>query len=348
MASNRVLHNLAQAQLRADDPRRPLDWRFQRAVALSAVHARQRKFRKTDDKLTTKYAEMLYCLETDETFEDIEKVRKRFPDLLAAHIAYATLNATELALVDGLLLGRATDEALISQHSGLTPVQQSVYRSMFLDIADRREMSLFIAMQLMEPARLRGVATVQSAADTVHPEKPVTVSRASSHGSMPLSFLNTIRVIGFYSSPVVLELIYSGLLMGTVPTGRDSAIRFMTQSQLMTVRRKGLIASQIIDFENDKSLVKLMELSFNLAQVDREEGQIDIIQNIEAMFKIVRPRVGSQQKVLSVEDRLPIEASTGKFEWREHELVAGNLNGKVPDEVLQLEQAEQEQRFNKL
>jgi hypothetical protein len=186
----------------------------------------------------------------------------------------------------------------------------------------------------MEPSRLRGVA-VSAEAAAEHPEKPANagVKEDVLKGSLPRNFINTIRVIGFYSSPVVLELIYSGFLMGTPPTGRDSATRFITQAQLMAVRRKGLIASHVVTFKDDKALAKLVELSFDLAQMEREEGQIDIIQNIEAMFKSVRQRVGVAEELLPEDAMLPQDVYAGQLEWTDAEMVEANKTGGVPQHL---------------
>ena len=91
--------SLEDALLRADEPRRPLDWRFRRARALSCEHGRTRRVRTTDDKVIRDYADMLYRLCEQESFIEMEKIRKKYPDLFRVHLAYATLNATELAVM---------------------------------------------------------------------------------------------------------------------------------------------------------------------------------------------------------------------------------------------------------
>jgi hypothetical protein len=328
-------------QLRADDPRRPLDWRFQRAASLSSDASRNRRPRKTDDKLITQYAELLYCLETlTDDFADMEKLRKRFTDLLAVHIAYATLNATELALVDGLLLSYSVDPDLIRRHSGLSAVQQQLYRDLFLDITDRRDMSTFIAMQLLEPSRLRGVISIDQGEGS-HPQLPVREVTDDCPGSLPRSFLNTLRVIGFYSSPVVLELLYTGFTSGSPPLGKESALRFITQTQLMGVRRQGILAASHVNstgFKDAAILRQLIDLSFDLAQAERGEGQLEIIEHIETLFKTVRQRVGFPDKVLPADAKLPDAVYSGQFELTDDELVDARINGVVPDSVKQMEQ----------
>jgi hypothetical protein len=330
MAKSNILANLEEAQLRADEPRRPLDWRYKRATVLSRESpiSRKRKIRPTDDDIISQYADLLWRLDVQSSFQELEKIRKRHPDLLRVHLAYATLNETELAISDGLLLSRSTDPVLIARQSGMNDAQQKLYRQMFLDIDDRRDMSMFISMQLLEPARLRG--TLQNGETSTHPEEGAVVPKTRV-GTLPPGVLGTIRVIGFYSSPVVLEVIYTGLLMGAIPEGRDSAIRFLTQAQLMDFRRKGLLASRYMGFEQ-RTIMDLLKFSFDLAETEREEGQIDIIQNIETMFTDIRQRIGTPDKILDV-DKLPPEMFSSPVEATESELVNAHITGNIPANI---------------
>ncbi len=186
--------------LRKDAARRPLDWRYQRAIALSRLIARKRYPRSGDDALVSQYADLLHRLNFHSTFEDFARIRKRHPDLIEVHVAYATLNKTELALLDGVLLSQSPDPTFITNQTGLTDRQQQLYRRMFLDVEDRRKMSLFIATQLMEPSRLRGTALGSRTSST--PESPDKQAPVRDDGTLPLRAQCTLRVIGFYSSPI--------------------------------------------------------------------------------------------------------------------------------------------------
>jgi hypothetical protein len=325
-------------QLRADAPRRPLDWRFQRAIALGRHAARKRCPEPGDDALVLRYADLLYRLGEHTTVREFAGIRKRHPDLAEVHLAYATMNKTELALFDGLLLSRSADPNLIREQSGLTARQQSLYRSMFLDIEGRRKMSIFIATQLMEPARLRNTALEcdpnQNAGSSdqamFHPE----------NGSLPLRAQCTLRVIGFYSSPVVLELVYSGFLSGTIPAGRDSAVRFLTQTTLTNICRFGVIASGEVPFMKG-GMIEVYKLASALAMTEKEDGQIDIIQNVEALFTQFRPRIGGASKILEME-RLPREVFQGEYELTESEMVEAMQTGTLPDTIAELTETKDE------
>ena len=319
-------------QLHADAPRRPLDWRFQRAVELGRFPSRKRYPEPGDDPLVLRYADMLYRLTEHTTFRDFARIRKQYPDLTEVHLAYATTNKTELALLDGLLLSQSTDPNLIRNQSGLTDRQQQLYRRMFLDIEGRRKMSLFIATQLMEPARLRNTALEYDP----HRTKDLS-DKAMSHpdnGSLSLRAQCALRVIGFYSSPVVLELVYAGFLSGTVPAGRDSAARFLTQATLTNICRFGVLASGEVPFLKG-GMFEVYQLASQLAMDEKADGQIDIIQNVEALFTQFRPRIGIANHILESE-RLPPEVFDGEYELTEGEMVEAMRIGSLPDSILEL------------
>jgi hypothetical protein len=305
--------------LRPDAPRRPLDWRYRRALELATLPPRSRKGRSTDDDLILRYADMLHRLSDYSSFEDFEKIRKKHPDLLEVHVAYATLNRTELAILDALLLCRSADTALVTGQSGLTAEQQRAYRSVFLDVEDRRHMSLFIATQLMEPARLRGTGQ-----DTLEarraPETPDRPRSWNGQGTLSCRTQCVLRVIGFYSGPVVLELLYTGFLSGTVPVGRDDSLQFLSQAHLTNIRRFGYFSSGEMPFQED-GLTEVFKLATSLAREEREESQADIILHVDEAFKQFRPRIGSPVKILG-EEKLPEGVFTGEYELRENDLVA--------------------------
>jgi len=326
--------------LRKDTPRRPLDWRFRRAVALSRIVPRKRSPRSGDDRLVMQYADLLHRLHEQVTYEDFDKIRKRHGDLCEVHLAYATLNKTELALLDALLLSRSPDPDLVTNQSGLTAAQQKLYRQMFLDVDGRRHMSLFIATQLMEPARLRNAALAHR--DSMEPESPDRVDSAREEGSLPVRAQCTLRVIGFYSSPVVLEVLYAGFLAGTIPGGRDSAMRFLAQSTLTNVRRYGVFASGAVPFERDGAR-DVYKLASQLAMEEKEEGQVDIIQSIEALFAQFRPRIGQASTILD-QEKLPLEVFEGEYELDEDEMVTAMRTGGLPPSVLEFQQAEEKRQ----
>jgi len=319
-------------QLRADAPRRPLDWRFQRAVALGRHPVRQRYPEPGDDPLILQYADMLYRLGEHATVREFARIRKRHPDLTEVHLAYATTNKTELALLDGLLLSQSADPNAIREQSGLTDRQQALYRSLFLDIEGRRKMSIFIATQLMEPARLRNTAL------ECDPNRNADMSDQAmfrpENGSLPLRAQCAIRVIGFYSSPIVLELVYAGFLSGTVVVGRDSAIRFLNQTTLTNICRFGVLASGEVPFLKG-GMLEVYKLASALAMTEKEDGQIDIIQNVEALFTQFRPRIGGASKILEME-RLPRGVFHGEYELTESEMVEAMQTGTLPDTIVEL------------
>jgi hypothetical protein len=327
-----VSRYLEEALLREDECRRPLDWRFQRAATLGAFSGRQRRPRRTDDKLICDYADMLYKISNSSDYPELDRIRRRHPDLFRVHLTYATLNATELALTDGMLLSQSVDPHLIENQTGMNESQQRQYRKMFLDIDGRRHMSTFIAMQLMEPARLR--STVQEASEIDDPESPVLSTRSDVKGTLSDRALRALRVIGFYSSPVVLEIMYSGLLAGTVPGGRDSAIRYMTQAYLTNVRRHGLMSSYLERYTPD-GIGRFMTMAYNLASEERESAHIEILENINSFLSQTRQRIGPASEVLKDND-LPPEVFSGRFELTDQELAEARQIGKLPQHIVEM------------
>jgi hypothetical protein len=299
-------NQFSQMLFSGDEPRRPLDWRFRRAGDLSKVALRKRNYRESDDDLVRRYSETLYQLGQYDSYAALEKVKKKDPDIFAVHLSYYTMNATELAILDAFLLGNNVDPNYVRQHTGLTRVQQELYKAVFLDIEDRRDMSLFIATQLMESDNLRGVsdnASLQGSFDSDFdelegPDLGKKTNRSS--GSFNERARRVLRVVGFYSSPIVVELLYSGFLQEEAPIGRDSAIRFMNQGYFMNLRRRGLMASYI-DCYNDNGLDRFIKLAYDLAKSEKEEGQADILQNIEALVKGFGHRIGVPGAVIQEE-----------------------------------------------
>ena len=330
--------HISDFQLRPDFPRRPLDWRFQRAIELGRLPPRKRFPRPSDDSLIMDYADLLYRLNDYTTFEDFTRIKKRHPDLAEVHLAYATMNKTELALLDGLLLSQAMDPIHVRDQSGLTEIQQKFYRRMFLDVEGRRKMSLFIASQLMEPSRLRNTAL--ECRDSSRPESLDRAEIQPENGTLPIRAQCTLRVIGFYSSPIVLELVYTGFLSGTVPAGRDSAMRFLTQTTLTNICRYGVIASGEAPFLKG-GMLEVYKLASALAMEEREDGQVDIIQNVEALFTQFRPRIGLASKILEVE-QLPREVFAGEYELTEEEMVEAMESGSLPSSIMKMKQNESE------
>jgi hypothetical protein len=324
--------HLEESLLREDECRRPLDWRFRRATALGAVSGRYRRPRCTDDKLICDYADLLYKISNSSDYPELERIRRRHPDLFRVHLTYATLNATELALTDGMLLSQSPDPRMIENQTGMNDVQQRQYRKMFLDIDGRRHMSVFIAMQLMEPSRLR--STSQEDVERDDPEAPVLSTRSDVRGTLSDRALKALRVIGFYSSPVVLEIMYSGLLAGTAPGGRDSAIRYMTQAYLANIRRHGLMATYLERYSQD-GIDRFMAMAYNLAVEERESSHVEILENISAFLSQTRQRIGRAEDILRDAD-LPAEVFTGKFELNEYELAEVRRTGKLPESIIEM------------
>ena len=283
--------NIEEALLRADEPRRPLDWRFRRAVALSQAAPRSRRFRTTDDKLVKDYSDMFYRLREYETYPELEKIRGKYPDLFRVHLAYATLNATELALADAMMLCRSVDPKMVTDQTGMNETQQKYYRDLFLDIADRRQMSSFIASQIMEPSRLRATAVESDIFSD--PEKAEVTDASIVRGSFSSRALCVLRLVGFYSSPVVVELLYSGMLADAMPEGRDAATKYITQAYLTNVRRKGMMSAYLQSY-CDVGIESFMKLAYSLAAEEQEDTQFALMQNLEqwaqtAMSRIVSP-----------------------------------------------------------
>jgi hypothetical protein len=323
--------NLEEALLRADEPRRPLDWRFRRASVLSryACKIRRPHRRLTDDQMVSDYADMLYRLNKHETYFDLEKIRRRHPDWFRVHLAYATLNATELALLDALLLCRSVDPAIVFQQTGMNEQQQQLYRQMFLDVMDRRQMTAFIASQIMEPSKLRPSCAERKEYEDI--ESPVEQNRAEVYGTFSEKALRVLRLVGFYSSPIVVELMYSGFVADAMPEGRDSAMKYMTQAYLTKVRCRGFMSSCLESY-SDSGIEHFMKLAYALALEEREEGQFDLMQNIEKWWARSHAKIADPSTMAGT-GSVPQAAFTGAYELSESELALAAQTGQLPEEL---------------
>jgi hypothetical protein len=271
------------------------------------------------------YARMLYQLygAGGRNYCDVDRVSHKFGEIFQAYLRYSTMGATELAVTEGLLLGSHTELQRVTMVSGLTREQQRIYRQLYLDTDGRADMSMVIVPLLLEPSqRAASPEDVFS-----NPEQPRIAQKQSSRGQS----INTLfRLVGYYAGPVVVEMLYSNLLRSSMlPEGRDSAQRWMNDAQLGAVRAKGYMASLLLDY-NAQYTDELMRMSVKLAFEEREEGQAEIITNVQALLSSWKPRIGNTQQVYA---SLPQDALTGEFELTHEEMVEAAQTGLVPQAV---------------
>jgi hypothetical protein len=260
--------------LRKDERRRPLDWRYKRALALSKFSAKRAVKYDSDDSLILAYADLLRRFSKHESHFDLQRIRKKHPNLFKVHMAYASSNTTELALLDALLLCKSSDGRQIEDQCGLSRMQQKLYKALFLDIEDRRDMSLFIASQLLESKKLRSSAketTLESVDDEYE---------SDTYGDKALRVL---RMVGFYSSPIVVELMYSGLLQGKNLAGPDSAMQYLNRTYLANIRRRSVLNSFTMS-DSSKNMEKFMDMSFRLASETNEDNNQELLQNVDGFM----------------------------------------------------------------
>jgi len=148
-------------------------------------------------------------------------------------------------------------------------------------------MSSFIATQIMEPSKLRSVAAEE--ADDL--EKAESVDTSTVRGTFSSRALRVLRLVGFYSSPVVVELLYSGMLVDTAPDGRMSAKKYITQAYLTNIRNRGMMATYLEDYTED-GIERFMKLAYALATEESEEEQFAITQNIDQWARNSMSRIG--------------------------------------------------------
>ena len=297
--------DLTEILLRADEPRRPLDWRFRRASALGKLPKRKRHVRVTDDRMIQDYADLLYRLREQESFSEMEKIRRRYPDLFRVHLAYATLNATELALTDALLLCRSVDPEIVRDQTGMNEVQQEGYRKMFLDVMDRRRMTSFIASQIMEPSKLRPSVGESALRDDLERAEPIDMTVV--RGTFSARALRVIRLVGFYSSPVVVELLYSGMLADDIPEGRSSATRYISRAYLTNVRCRGMMSTYLAEYTED-NIKQFMKMAYALSVEESEEAQSTLVQNIDQWARSAMSKIVSLDTIESQEQQVIINS----------------------------------------
>ena len=131
--------------------------------------------------------------------------------------------------------------------------------------------------------------------------------------------------MGFYSSPVVLELVYTGFLMGLIPEGRDSAVRFINQAELTACRSLGYLATREMAVLPE-GVMEIFKMAGRLAMEEREEGQTDIIESVEAFFNLARPRIGRASKILQGEASVALLENPYEFSDEEMMLARENVS----------------------
>ena len=99
-------------------------------------------------------------------------------------------------------------------------------------------------------------------------------------GTFSSRALRVLRLVGFYSSPAVVELLYSGMLADNIPEGRSSATKYISQTYLTNVRCRGMMSSYLKNY-TDGGIDRFMKLAYTLAVEESEEAQFAITSNME-------------------------------------------------------------------
>jgi hypothetical protein len=248
------------------------------------------------DPLIRDYVSLLLLLARDDgRYSTWKKLRTKFAGLFDVHAFIHSSNRTEIALLDAMLLGRHVDPDYVTQQTGLSELQQDVYQKLFIDLEDRRHMTVFIASQLLEPLKFRESLEQAGKIGVLDflPDDPTP-----RRGSLSLSRRVALRVLGFYAGPRIVEYLYTGLRADSKVLGEESVVRYVSQAIISAVRRTGLFQSFLPERQEAELALNFAKAAVQLAQDDSAGSQSDITRHVQAFYEAVRPRFGHVGDIL--------------------------------------------------
>jgi hypothetical protein len=145
---------LGLVDLGAASPRRPVDWRWQRAGRLLDLGLRWSRSR--DDEATRMAKQYQANLRRSRGEADRRRLARRMPDIGGAVAIHEGEPTARMAVEARLLAGEPIEA--VARRCGVTAVAVEVYGQLFFDVADRLTSTSYILFHAIGPATYRGFA----------------------------------------------------------------------------------------------------------------------------------------------------------------------------------------------
>lgn len=137
---------ISWSEYQRNNPMRSLDWRWSRSWAL-VRHSRY-FCRKRDDEVTGRAVRFLRQLLN--TPQDTASIKRKYPDLAAAHSIRTGPEDTRIELEARILARQSPEE--IAKSLSVSPSSVRTYVAIFFDVLDRLKARMFIQKQVIQPA----------------------------------------------------------------------------------------------------------------------------------------------------------------------------------------------------
>jgi len=230
-------------EFRESNPRRPVDWRWQRACYLVETNIAVSKHR--DDskiKLAKTFKTAVGSAHNENQFIAI---MDRWPDLYEAWNIYQSENDVELRYeLEARLLSRQTGKEIASKIA-VTPETTALYESLFFHITDRLDVPGYITNVVMGNAIHRGLA--QRHYDLLW------------------------KMFGYWGGPLVLDHLIYQFNKPIVPTTKEGVSTFWDDDVKQHLRLKSSLATRMAPI-NWQTSIEIVNLYMKLIEVERGAG----------------------------------------------------------------------------
>lgn len=244
-------------ELRAGNPRRPVDWRWQRIAQLAESEARISKTR--DDTWVTKGKKFLQALNDCYTDTAHVVLAENSPDMYEAWALFADTHDRDTRwAIEARLLARE-DYEVISRKIGYTPAQLEFYHQWFFDVHDRLACPDLITT--------------------------VVLGKSVQAGLNEREYDCLWKMYGYHGGGDVLDMLINRF---APKNSAEKIIAFFKDDYKASLAMKGDLALRTMPI-NWQTQVELANLYMRMEEMERNEGRgggdsEGIIANVKAFF----------------------------------------------------------------
>lgn len=291
----------------ADNPRRPVNWRYERARSIG--EGGQPLSRKYDDQWVHKAWRFRQAFEACDGEVDHAVLARKSPDIYWAHdIWYSSSpdagNPVKSELEARLLA--ADDYDNIALRLATKPSVIEAYERVFFNIEERRQNRGYIVHQVMGPSIYLGLQ-----------EQEIDI---------------LWKLVAAMGGPIALDMMIDGFVGSTHPTNSSDLGAWLSDATQNAIRRKALLAAMTIRI-NNYNAVEMIGNFLKMMEIERAAGRGGagseaLLNNVDMMLKALPIQVGGRVTHVDVPelDRYDNQAAELRYE----ELVAVGVGQSIP------------------
>lgn len=281
----RVLQSVIDEKL----PRRHWDWRYERALELSRTAAVSHlDLEATDDEFVMAFTDMLRRLNGNVARREKTRLKELYRAPYDAWDFYTNSDGLSRDILEAFLLSGSTDQELAENFSMSLPGVRW-YEKMFCDVRSRINKHLYIVGYILHNPRTK-------LTDAIRQQNAANLGRFGTLGSMQEG--SVYKLLGYYGGPIVLELVYTGLLHSAKPTGEKAALAYINKALSGSLRTRGLTAARVMEV-NKYNVSAFIDTACKLV-ADAPMGDMNVV-----------AAVGSLVETLNISCQTPMDAVKG-------------------------------------